>query len=264
MADSSWTDGGTSADGQWLNPGIRDEFAGASVLLVEDDDDIRELLMTLLELDGFTPTACSSAEAALEELREQPFDLVLTDYMLPNRTGGWLLHQASAEGLIDATSVLVVTAHPRPPDVGAYEIVPKPFDPDHLVSRVRQRLEGPSRPPKRPPTAPLPDSSAGDGHGEDGGCREPVELILYASLHSPHSAEAIQNIQRVVARFSSARVNLTIHDLSADPRKGRADSVVVTPTLVRRSPGPRTFILGHSTNPDSIAALLADCGDGQS
>ena len=156
MADGSWTDGGASEEGGWLNPGIRDEFTGAAVLLVEDDDDLRELLMTLLELDGFTPFACSSAEAALEELREQPFDLVLTDYMLPNRTGGWLLQQASAEGLIDATPVLVVTAHPRPPDVAPYEIVPKPFDPDHLVSRVRQRLAGLSSRPEEAPDCAAP------------------------------------------------------------------------------------------------------------
>ena len=71
MADGSWIDGGASQDGRWLNPGIRHEFTGATVLLVEDDDDSREFLMTMLELDGFTPTGCSSAEAALEELREQ-------------------------------------------------------------------------------------------------------------------------------------------------------------------------------------------------
>jgi two-component system response regulator GlrR len=258
MADSSWMDGGASQDGPWLNPGIRHEFAGASVLLVEDDDDSREFLMTMLELDGFAPTACSSAEAALEALREQPFDLVLTDYMLPNRTGGWLLQQASAEGLIDATPVLVVTAHPRPADVAEYEIVQKPFDPDHLVSRVRQRLEGPSRRPKRSVTPPQTGSRAGNGDGEDAGGKEPVELILYVSSHSPRSAEAIQNLLRVVSRFSSDRVNLTVHDLSADPSKGLADAVFVTPTLVRRSPGPRTFVLGHITNPEIIAALVAD------
>lgn len=261
MADSSWTNGGATADGRWLNPGIREEFAGASVLLVEDDDDIRELLRTLLELEGFTPTACSSAEAALEELREQPFDLVLTDYMLANRTGGWLLRQASAEGLIDATPVLVVTAHPRPPDVAAYEIVPKPFDLDRLVSLVRQRLEGPSRRPKRSVAAPAIGRSAGHGRGGDGGGKEPVELVLYVSSHSPHAAEAIRNILRVVSRFSSDRVNLTVHDLSADPTQGLEDSVFVTPALVRRSPGPRTSILGHITNPDIIAALLTDCAD---
>jgi hypothetical protein len=102
-------------------------------------------------------------------------------------------------------------------------------------------------------------TDGGDGHGEEGGGKEPVELILYVSAHSPRSAEAIQNILRVIARFSSDRVNLTVHDLSADPSTGLADSVFVTPTLVKRSPGPRTFILGHITNPDIIAALLADC-----
>lgn len=259
MADRSWTDSGKRDDGQWLNPGLQSEFDGASVLLVEDDDDIRELLITMLELAGFTPTACSSAEAALEQLREQPFDLVLTDYMLPQRTGGWLLEQARREGLIEATPVLVVTAHPQPPDLGDYEVVQKPFDLDQLVSKVRQQLEGPSRRPKMPLTAPLNSTRAGDG--QEDGCPDPVELILYVSAHSPRSAQAIQNIRRVIERFPSDRVTLTIHDLSADPAKGAADSIAYTPTLVRRSPGPRTFILGHITNPDIVAALLADCGD---
>ena len=119
MAERAWAEGGTSSD-EWVNHGLRDAFTGASVLLVEDDPDIREMLITLLELAGFAPTACSSAEAALEQLREESFDLVLTDYMLPRRTGGWLLEQASAEGLIDATPVLVVTAHPHPPDLDGY------------------------------------------------------------------------------------------------------------------------------------------------
>ena len=87
MADRSWVDAGSSASGDWVNHGFRDAFTGASVLLVEDDADISEMLMTMFELAGFTPTACSSAEAALELLREGSFDLVLTDYMLPRRTG---------------------------------------------------------------------------------------------------------------------------------------------------------------------------------
>src|SRR5215203_6219946 len=116
----------------WLKAEMRDAFSGASVLVVEDDPDIRELMSTLLTLAGFDATACASAEAALEELREQPFDLVLTDYMLPHRSGGWLLEQASAEGLLDATPVLVVTAHPEAPEVSGYEIIQKPFDLEQL------------------------------------------------------------------------------------------------------------------------------------
>lgn len=259
MGNRSWFKDGARGDSSWLSSGIRHEFAGASILLVEDDDDIRELLLTMLELAGFTPTACSSAEAALEELREQSFDLVLTDYMLPHRTGGWLLEQASNEGLIDATPVLVVTAHPHPVDVQGYEIVQKPFDLDQLVSRVQQRLEGPTKRPKLPLTAPISSSGTEDGTG--GQPVKPVELILYVSSDSGRSVQAIKNIERVVSRFSSDRVTLTIHDLSVDPSQGLADSIAYTPTLVRRSPGPRTFILGHITNPEIVEELLEGCGE---
>ena len=233
-------------------------FDGASILLVEDDQDIRELLTTLLQLEGFRATACATAEAALEELREQTFDLVLTDYMLPNRTGGWLLKQASDAGLIDSIPVLVVTAHPNPADVLNYEIVQKPFDLDDLVTKVRRRLgtEGLKR-PRMPISAPL--SSTRPGDQGDGDCPDPIELVLYISAHSPRSAAAVENIKRVLTRFSSSRVSLTICDLSVDPHKGAADSVAFTPTLVKRSPGPRTYILGHLSNPEVLVELLAGC-----
>lgn len=239
---------------------MRDVFSGASVLLVEDDPDIRELMSTLLTLAGFDTVACASAEAALEELREQPFDLLLTDYMLPHRTGGWLLEQASAEGLIDATPVLVVTAYPDAADVRGYEIIQKPFDLEQLVSTVRRRLsDGTPRRPRLPMTSPL----LSDGAGENGNGRgkEPIELVLYVSAHSPRSAQAIRNLETVLRRFDSSRIELTICDLSENPHQGLADSVAFTPTLVKRSPGPRTFILGHITNPDILVEILEACGE---
>jgi DNA-binding NtrC family response regulator len=73
-------------------------------------------------------------------LRRRPFDLILTDYELPGRTGGWLLRQASAEGLLDSTPALVVTAHPDPAEASEFEILEKPFDLDDLVTLVRRRL----------------------------------------------------------------------------------------------------------------------------
>ena len=238
---------------------MRDDFAGESILLVEDDPDIRDLMSTLLRLAGFEPTVCSSAEAALEQLREQPFDLVLTDYALPNRTGGWLLQQAKAEGLLDATPALVVTAHPNPPDVNGFEVIPKPFDLDDLVSRVRQRLEGSRERRQKPAGSKGPQQTDTDGEG-DGDCPEPVELVLYVNAESPKSVAAIANIQRVLARFESSRVRLTIHDLSKNPQAGAADAVAFTPTLVKRSPGPRMFILGQITNDEVLVELLRACG----
>lgn len=241
-----------------MGAGAMDAFSRASILLVEDEPDIRELLSTLLKLAGFEPTVCSSAEVGLEQLREQPFDLVLTDYALPRRTGGWLIRQAKEEGLLEATPVLVVTAHPNPPDVDGYEVICKPFDLDELVNRVKQRLEG-------IPRRPTPPTPAGNGKSRrpsdnDVECPEPIELILYVSAYSPKSAAAIQNIKRVLSRYRSSSVKLTIYDLSQDPDAGKADQVAFTPTLVKRSPGPRTFILGHLTNPDLLVELLQACG----
>ena len=258
MAERAFFDGGEEVP-TWIRSEIRDEFAGASILLVEDDPDIRELLSTLLRLAGFDPTVCTNAEFGLEQLREQPFDLVLTDYALPNRTGGWLIQQAKAEGLLEATPVLVVTAHPNPPDVDGYEVICKPFDLDHLVTRVKQRLDGGGK--RRPAPEPPPAARSGRPGNNDGDCPEPLELILYVSPSSPKSAAAIENIKNVLSRYRSSRVKLTICDLSQNPEAETADSVAFTPPLDKRSPGPRTFILGHFTNPDLLVELLQACGE---
>lgn len=251
------SDSSSGPPNPWLFGTGEDPVGVPTVLVIEDDREIRELLATVLDLAGFAAVTCDSAEAGLHALREQTFDLILTDYALPYRTGLWLLEAAEAEGLIDGTPVLIVTAHPTVPGARGYEIVQKPFDVDVLVDRVRKRME--SRQPRRPRPYVRP-AAPGDGdRGGASGCPEPIELILYVSSKSPRSAAAVKNITKVLARFRSDRVKLTVRDLSADPASGAEDSVAFTPTLVRRAPGPRTFIVGHLANPDLLLELLADC-----
>ncbi len=232
-------------------------LARPTILLVEDDGDIRDLLVTLLQLAGYSACACSSAEEGLERLREEHFDLVLTDYMLPNRSGGWLIEQAAHEGLLDATPALLVTAHPNPESLDGVDVIPKPFDMDQLVDRIRRKLEGNgsahTRGRKKPRTR---RSASSDG---DDGCPDPIELILYVSPHSPRSAAALQNIRKVLSRYRSNRVRLTVLDLSKDPARGDRDGIAFTPTLVKKSPGPRTLILGHITNPQLLIEVLDSC-----
>jgi len=240
---------------QWVSDQM-EGFAKRSILLVEDEPDIRGLLVTFLGTAGFQTAACGTAEEALNLLRESSFDLVLTDYCLPRRTGGWLLKQASAEGLLEATPALVVTAHPNPVDTDGFEVISKPFDLDDLIEHVRVRLtadkdgngkDGASRSSRRPCDQNGPPE-----------CPDPIELILYVGADAPRSADAIQNIKDVLSRFHSSRVSLTICDLSQEPAGG-ADTVAFTPALVKRSPGPRTFILGHLTNPAIALELLEGC-----
>lgn len=254
MEHRPWLEG-ASLNPRWWD-GELESLARPSILLVEDDPDIRQLLVTLLRGAGFDTVSCGSAEQGLEHLREQSFDLVLTDYTLPNRSGGWLLEEAEAEGLLEATPAMIVTARSGPLDAQGFEVICKPFDLDELVERVRLRVEG-APAPRRVSRARPPGNDS--GRGDDDECGDPIELILYVSAHSPRSANAIANIKAALARFRSSRVKLTICDLSREPAKGEADNVAFTPTLVKRSPGPRTFILGHITAPELLLELLEGC-----
>jgi CheY-like chemotaxis protein len=258
-------------EGMWDSPFVNlgawdytkdvDRLALPAVLVVEDDRDIRDMLSTLLEISGFAVVSCDTAEAGLSALREQECDLVLTDYALPARSGTWLLEHAEAEGLIEGTPVLIVTAHPHVEGGEGYEIVQKPFDLDELVERVRQRMDGERGPRRRRSDAATGARSGNGSSGSQPECPEPVELILYVSSRSPRSFAAVRNIRKVLERFESSRVKLTVCDLSTNPSAGVEDAVAFTPTLVRKTPGPRTFILGHITSPELLLELLADCQD---
>lgn len=239
----------------WEYSTAADRLAQPAILVVEDDRDIREMVAMLLDMAGFRVQACDSAEGGLNALREAEFDLILTDYALPRHSGLWLLEHAEAEGLIKGTPVLIVTAHPHVDGGSAYEVIHKPFDLDELVERVRYRVEGDG--PRRRRAASTPETRPHDDGGP--GCPDPVELILYVSSRSPRSYAAVRNIRKVLKRFKSSRVRLTVCDLATDPARGVEDAVAFTPTLVRKTPGPRTFILGHVTNPDLVMELLADC-----
>ncbi len=233
-----------------------DRIGQPAILLVEDDRDIRDMMAAMLGLAGFNVNACESAECGLNALREGEFDLILTDYALPRQSGLWLLEHAEAEGLIKGTPVLIVTAHPHVEGANGYEVIHKPFDLDELVERVRYRVEGEGPRRRRAPEF----RSDGRPDGDDApDCPDPVELILYVSSQSARSFAAVRNIRNVLKRFKSSRVKLTVCDLARDPARGIEDSIAFTPTLVRKTPGPRTFILGHVTNPELLMELLADC-----
>jgi CheY-like chemotaxis protein len=243
----------------WDFPEREDELARPTILVVEDDADIRDMMSTLLGMAGFNVVSSETAEGGLNALREQEFDLVLTDYALPRQSGMWLLESAESEGLIDGTPVLIVTAHPHVDGGGAYEVVQKPFDLDDLVERVRRRMEGDRTPRRRRQPAMLMPVGKNSDEPARPGCPEPIELILYVSSQSARSYTAVRNVRKVLERYESSQVRLTICDLSQDPSGGIEDAVAFTPTLVRRTPGPRTFILGHLTSPELLLELLADC-----
>ena len=119
-----------------------------TVLVVDDEPQIVDLLRSYLERDGFTVKHASDGEKALEALRQQPPDLVLLDVMLPRLDGREVCKRIRAEG---TTPIIMLTARDEETDkllgleLGADDYITKPFSPREVVARVRAVLRRGSR-----------------------------------------------------------------------------------------------------------------------
>ena len=118
--------------------------AGVNLLYVEDNRDLREALSALLAGEGYHVDVATSAGEGLECLRARRFDLVISDYALPDHTGTWMLCQAAASGLLDRTETLIVTASLDPERTGFTPILHKPLAVDRLLEHIA-RLLAPDR-----------------------------------------------------------------------------------------------------------------------
>jgi hypothetical protein len=166
-----------------------------------------------------------------------------------------MLHEASREGLLEGTVSLIVTAHPDVRELSGIQVVPKPLDLDAFLDQVRRVLTSGER-SDRSPAGPRP--KAVSAARESNGPR--VELVLYVSAASPASIQARRNLQRILEQFDASQVTLTVCDLVEDPLAGEADRVAFTPTLVKRSPEPRMWVLGNLRDPEVVADLLRVSG----
>jgi DNA-binding NtrC family response regulator len=128
-----------------------------SVLVVEDDADLCELVCQLLQNAGARPVGVANAEEAMGILGSQRMDLVLCDYFLPGRNGVTFLRDVRIQH--PRVRCLAMTGHPdqfilgRGHDDG-YFVLTKPFDPTLLVALVVGCEAPPS--PKLPPTEFIP------------------------------------------------------------------------------------------------------------
>jgi DNA-binding NtrC family response regulator len=112
-----------------------------SVLIIDDEAEIRESLETLLQLEGYEVDSAPDGEAGLAKLGERPFDLVLLDLALPDRNGIELLPEI--RGLDPQLSIIMITAYGTVEDAvramqaGATNFLQKPWDNEKLLADVR-------------------------------------------------------------------------------------------------------------------------------
>jgi two-component system response regulator GlrR len=110
---------------------------------VEDNNDLREVLSTLLSGEGYLVDVAACAGEGLERLRAGRFDLVISDYALPDHTGTWMLREAAASGLLDRTETLLITASADPEHTGFTPILHKPLAVEHLLEHIARILSPP-------------------------------------------------------------------------------------------------------------------------
>ena len=121
-----------------------DSLKGIHVLLVEDDDDARTLLETVLRYCGALVTAVASAGAAMSTLERVRPDLLLSDLSMPEHDGYWLIHAVRAlpaerGGTIPAVAVTALgSPHgvERTLGAGFQAHLRKPVDPWELARTI--------------------------------------------------------------------------------------------------------------------------------
>lgn len=118
----------------------------STILVVEDEPAIQELLAINLKHGGFDVVRASSAEEGLSVIRAALPDLVILDWMLPGQSGISLAKKLRSEDRTQDLPIILLTARVHEEDkvlgleAGADDYITKPFSPKELVARVRAVL----------------------------------------------------------------------------------------------------------------------------
>jgi putative two-component system response regulator len=126
------------------SPGAGSDVAAARLIVVDDDEPLREMLSRILERSGYACDVASDAVEALQALREHDYDLVLTDMDMPGISGLDLIMQVAREHPDTATMMVTgmndTAVANSALDMGAYGYITKPFEANEVVINVANAL----------------------------------------------------------------------------------------------------------------------------
>ena len=112
-----------------------------TVLIVEDDDDLRRMFRTALMIEGFTVEEATDGVAALHRIHHEPPDLIVLDLGLPTVSGLIVYQEVAAHAHTRQIPVVIVTGSSMDLDHLAVPcVLRKPVDPEKLISIVRECL----------------------------------------------------------------------------------------------------------------------------
>jgi len=116
-----------------------------NIVVIDDEETMLRILTRTLEGEGFTVHAFTEPHRALEHIQSGNTDLVITDLMMDTIDGFAVVSEATATN--PDITVIVITAFSsvesavKAMKLGAYDFIPKPFDPEHLLMVVQRALE---------------------------------------------------------------------------------------------------------------------------
>lgn len=117
-------------------------------LVIDDEEDMRELARVFLELDGeFDVRVAVSGKEGIDLARRELPDVILLDYMMPGMDGPATMKELSRDAATASIPVIFLTAKSQPDveqtlrQLGARDVIAKPFDPVALAGKVAAALE---------------------------------------------------------------------------------------------------------------------------
>lgn len=123
-------------------------MAERTVLLLEDNDSVRELLKVLLETEGYLIIEASDGRDGLTKAEELQPDLMILDLMMPGLDGENVLRTMKRHSKLSKVPVLVVSGKYESLDslrrqIGDENIFPKPFEPSRMLDRIGELIGHP-------------------------------------------------------------------------------------------------------------------------
>ncbi|MDA8405274.1 MAG: response regulator transcription factor [Deltaproteobacteria bacterium] len=158
-------------------------MARERILVVDDEEDILELVSYNLKKENFQVTCATSGEEALQKLKNDNFDIILLDLMLPGRDGLDTCRVLRSNPETSHIPVVMITAKSEDTDVvlglelGADDYVTKPFSPRVLLARIKAIL-------RRNQTDTVDDKSVIKAH----------DLVINPSRHEVRVKDSLINL----------------------------------------------------------------------
>ena len=125
------------------NPSPQEVLQTPRLLLIDDEPGLRTAVQAYLQDEGFEVTTAVDGEEGWEKAQKMMPDLIISDVMMPRCDGYGLLKRIREDERLGGTPVIFLTAKGMTIDrtqgyqAGVDDYIPKPFDPDELVARVR-------------------------------------------------------------------------------------------------------------------------------